>query len=311
VYRDLDAVVARYLRQASGQVMAVHMYEDGALETLTAARELGVRGSYELPIAYWETARRLLQEESIRWPSWRETLLADRDSPAKLERKEKEIRAAEVVVCPSDFVRDSVPPDCRAKCVVAPYAAPHVDLDLCGVQTTNTKGPFRLLFAGSLTQRKGLADLFCAMKMLARSDVELVVMGSAIMPLEFYRRECPGMVYEPPRSHAKVLQLMRTCHVLALPSIVEGRALVQLEAMACGLPVLGTTHGGAADVIINSQTGFLVPPGCPELLAQQIDWMASHRSDVVAMGIRAREMANRCRWDDYAAKVLAALEIGQ
>ena len=54
--------------------------------------------------------------------------------------------------------------------------------------------------------------------------------------------------YEPPRPHHEVLQLMKTCDVLVLPSIVEGRALVQQEAMSCRLPVIATRNAGADDL---------------------------------------------------------------
>src|SRR5260370_34825033 len=84
-------------------------------------------------------------------------------------------------------------------------------------------------------------------------------MGSLLCPLSWYRDRLADFVYEQPRPHGEVLRLMQSCDVFILPSIVEGRALVQQEAMACGLPVIATKNGGADDGFVGTETGFLVP----------------------------------------------------
>src|SRR4029077_10572451 len=138
----------------------------------------------------------------------------------------------------------------------------------------------------------GLADVFAAMKMLDSSQIELVVMGSLSRPLDWYRDQFRNFVYEPPRPHAEVLQLMQTCDALVLPSIVEGRALVQQEAMACGLPLIVTKNAGADDLIVDGETGFLIPIRSPESIAEKIHWCAQNRSHLSGMGIVARRRAS-------------------
>jgi glycosyltransferase involved in cell wall biosynthesis len=163
------------------------------------------------------------------------------------------------------------------------------------------------LFAGALTQRKGLADLFAAMQLLNRRDVELVVMGSLLAPPSFYRRQLASFVYEPPRPHADVLALMRTCDVLALPAIVEGRALVQQEALASGLPLLVTRNAGGADLVEAGRTGFVVPIRAPEALAERIAWFADHRTALTDMRCAARAKATETGWAQYQAQVCDAM----
>ena len=165
----------------------------------------------------------------------------------------------------------------------------------------------RVLFAGALTQRKGLADLFTAMRLVDSRDVELVVMGSLLQPLSWYRTQLSPFTYEAPRPHAEVMRLMQTCDVLVLPSIVEGRALVQQEAMACGLPVIATRNAGADDLIADGETGFLVPIRAPEALAEKISWCAANRATVSGMGIAAQDRAAKMTWRGYGEKVLAAI----
>ncbi len=334
VYRGLDRAVAGKLRTMVGTqpVQSVYAYEDGAHATFVTAKERGIQCCYELPIAYWETCRQLLSEEVQRWPEWEPTLLAARDSDAKLQRKTEELLLADVVICPSQFVYRSLPPPIRnaKRCVIAEFGSPAVPVlglnrggipagfraratqTICESQrlfasaATRPEGraPLRVLFAGAMTQRKGLADVFAAMRLLRRSHVELVVMGSPLLPLEFYRRQFSNFLYEPPRAHGDFLELMQQCDVLVLPSIVEGRALVQQEALSCGLPLIVTANAGGEDLIEAGQTGWLVPTGDPEALAEKLTWFTDHRRELPAMREAARTKAAAYTWERYAQKIL-------
>ncbi len=305
VWQRLDAKAARSLRRERAGV--VYAYEDCARQLFEAARELGARRVYDLPIAYWETAQQLLAEEAERYPEWEPTLGGTRDSQEKLARKTQELELAELVVCPSNFVLESLPAWAREtkQCVVVPFGSPVVEGSYRTHRTDDS--PLRVLFAGALTQRKGLADLFEAMKLIGSAEIELVVMGSLLQPLAWYREQGPRFTYEAPRPHAQVLELMQSCDVFVLPSLVEGRALVQQEAMACGLPLLATKNAGGDDLIIEGETGFLVPIRSPEALAEKISWCANHRKSICGMGIAAQRRAAELTWRGYGEKVLGAI----
>lgn len=310
VYRDLDRRLARALPKLSAQgASAVYCYEDGALATFEAARKLGLARFYELPIAYWETSARLLAEEAERYPAWEPTLVGTRDSPAKLRRKTRELEWAQTVVVPGQFVFDSLPDWARESktCVIAPFGSPTIDLAPDATFAHSESRPLRVLFAGSMTQRKGLADLFAAMKLLGRADIELVVFGSPIAPLEFYRAQGVPFRHEASRPHAQVLALMRSCDLLVLPSIVEGRALVQQEALACGLPLLVTSNAGGQDLIDEGETGWLVPIRAPENIAEKLNWLADNRAVLPAMREYARRKAAHYTWRAYGQIIVAAV----
>jgi glycosyltransferase involved in cell wall biosynthesis len=240
VYQNLDWEVAkRLINKRKNSIDGVYAYEDGALECFTAAKKLGVKCIYELPIAYWETGRNLMQGEALRRPDWEVTLGGGtRDSLAKLERKTKELQLADVVIVSSSFVKDSLPDWAKGKKIImSPFGSPssaETDNPTRLESTRNSNGKLRILFAGSMGQRKGLCDLFEAVNLLQRDDLELVVMGSMLAPMEFYRSKLANFTYEPGRSNEQVLELMRSCDVFCLPSIVEGRALVMQEAMSQG-----------------------------------------------------------------------------
>jgi glycosyltransferase involved in cell wall biosynthesis len=309
VFQDLDAHAARCLRRSGygSMVRGVYAYEDCAAQAFAVARDLGQHRIYELPIAYWETAQRLLREEAERYPDWEPTLEGSRDSAEKLARKTRELELAELVICPSRFVLESLPEQARAqkKCICVAFGSPSVMTD--GGPLRPKTGPLRVLFAGAMTQRKGLADVFAAVRTLNSAQVELVVMGSLVQPLSWYQERSPEFTYEPPRPHLEFLELMRTCNVLLLPSLVEGRALVQQEAMACGLPVIATRNAGADDVIVDGETGFLVPIRAPGEIAAKLDWCLQNRASLAGMGIAAQDRARQFTWQSYGETVAAAV----
>lgn len=309
VYRSLDRKVAAEVK-AGESTTGVYAYEDGALETFRAAKRLGLNCYYDLPIAYWATKGRLMEEEAERYPAWIPTMSGGTgDSAEKLQRKTEELELADAVVGPGSFVMDSLPDWADTKHrIVAPFGSPAIPAGHRAKQANTKDRPLRVLFAGSLTQRKGLADLFEAMRLLDTDAVELVVLGGLRVPLEFYRKEYPAFTYEPTRPHADVLSLMADCDVFCLPSIVEGRALVMQEAMSQGLPIIITPNTGGGDLVIPDETGFLVPIRSPAAIARSIQWFVDHRDELPRMGEAARRHAATYTWRAYGDAVVAGIE---
>ncbi|QIF02925.1 glycosyltransferase family 4 protein [Roseimicrobium sp. ORNL1] len=319
VYQDLDYCVSRkiladFRRNAIQEPSWVYAYEDGALQSFQAAEEAGIKRAYELPIAYWETSRKLLEMEAQRWPEWAGTLVGTVDSPAKLQRKTQELELADVIVVPSQFVRRTLPDSLKEtqRIVVAEFGSPAIEAtapDAEEIPRRRKSGKLRVLFAGSLSQRKGLADLFEAMRVLRRSDVELLLMGSPVESLAFYRAQNVPFTLEETRPHRQVLELMRSCDVLVLPSIVEGRALVQQEALACGLPLIITPNTGGEDLVREGETGFVVPIRAPQAIAEKIAWFADNRGNLESMRSSCADVARACTWERYAGIILESLGI--
>ena len=158
VYQNFDRIVSQQLGKTS-KLRGVYCYEDGALETVREAKRRGITCIYDLPIAYWETARILLQEEAARYPEWEPTLVGTRDSAEKCARKDEELELADAIICPSQFVKDSLPAlALEAKPVyVIPFGSPKVESLM--QKRKDAKGhngeKLKVLFAGSMSQRKG------------------------------------------------------------------------------------------------------------------------------------------------------------
>ena len=310
-YKKFDRYVASALSEYNkdSDNRGVYAYEDGALETFIAAKKLGVKCIYDLPIAYWETGRMLMQEEAVRLPEWAPTLGGGiTDTQQKLDRKAQELELADMVVLASDFVKNSLPLSAsRKKLVMAPFGTPIIGDTKAREYVKDSNKPLRVLFVGSMGQRKGLGDLFAAMKLLKTDAVELIVMGSIQAPLAFYRQQYQNFTYEPGRPHAEVLELMQTCDVFCLPSIVEGRALVMQEAMSQRLPLIITPNTGGEDLVIEGETGFLVPIRSPETIAEKITWFLDNRSEIPRMGRNAQLHAKTYTWEKYGQQIVSGI----
>ena len=97
------------------------------------------------------------------------------------------------------------------------------------------------------------------------------ILGQTSMPMEFYRKQFSEFEYYPPLcTNSKVREIMQQHDALVLPSIVEGRALVQQEALSCGLPIIVTPNAGGEDLVEEGITGHLVPIRSPEKIAETI-----------------------------------------
>jgi glycosyltransferase involved in cell wall biosynthesis len=302
-YLALDKKVSSKLTKLDTQVL--HAYEDGAYYSFKRAKELGIQCSYELPIAHWATVRRLLAEEAERYPQWEPTLESTREPEEKLFRKEEELRMADRITCPSQFVLDSIPSEIKQKtpCQISPFGSPKSDPP-SKEMVTNSSNCLKLLFVGSMSQRKGLADLFEAMKLVKKEPVTLSVLGQPSLPLEFYRKQFSDFQYFPPCSNQKVREIMMKHDILVLPSIVEGRALVQQEALSCGLSIIATRNSGGEDLVEEGLTGHLAPIRSPEKLAQCIVKNLEEINSLKEKKVECLKKAKQYSWEEYASKII-------
>jgi glycosyltransferase involved in cell wall biosynthesis len=301
-YQALDNKVSRELSNLTSKIL--HAYEDGCSSSFYRAKEHGMQCSYELPIAHWATVRRLLAEEAERYPEWEPTLESTREPEEKLFQKEEELRLADRITCPSHFVLDSIPLEIRQKtpCQISPFGSP--PCEPVEFQRSPKNDTLKLLFVGSMSQRKGLADLFEAMKLLKREPISLSILGQPSMPVEFYRKQFAEFTYFPPCSNQKVRKIMKVHDALVLPSIVEGRALVQQEALSCGLPIIVTPNAGGEDLVEEGLTGHLVPIRSPEKIAEAILAMIERKNPLEKIPKLCQEKSTQYTWAKYAQNII-------
>jgi glycosyltransferase involved in cell wall biosynthesis len=302
VFRSLDQWVAGNLHTlADGSVL--YAYEDGALASFQRAKDLGIHCAYDLPIAHWKLRKTLYEAEAERYPEWAETIRGLSDSNAKLERKSQETRLADCIICPSRFVAESIPKEESSpnRVHIVPFGSPPSQPG--NYRINEETHPLSVLFVASLSQRKGLADIFSAFKTIPKGSAKLSIIGSLQKPIEFYRQQYSGFDYLGTMPRARVLEQMRSADVLVLPSLAEGRALVIQEALSQGLPCIITPNTGADDLIDEGKNGFVVPIRRPDVLAEKLQWFCENRSVIPEMKNLASKGVEHFTWKRYGKAI--------
>jgi starch synthase len=178
--------------------------------------------------------------------------------------------------------------------------------------------PFKptVVYVGRITRQKGLPVLLRAAELLAE-DVQLVLcagqadteeISSEVTTLvEHLRATRSGVIWlNGMLPKIEIIQILSHATVFACPSLYEPLGIVNLEAMACGTAVVGSDVGGIPEVVADSQTGLLVPPGDPVILAEAISSLVSDPARAAAMGQLGRQrVAAEFSWPSIAAQTAA------
>ncbi|PWT86452.1 MAG: glycosyl transferase family 1 [Acidobacteria bacterium] len=306
VYRGMDRAVAARLRQLKG-VQAVYAYEDGAVETFRSAKTLGITTIYELPIGYWRPYRELMEEEAAREPAWASTLPGNIDSSAKLARKDEELALADQIIVPSRFVRESLSKAgaLSVPISVVPYGASRATRIKKEPRPRDAK--LRVIFVGALTQRKGISYLFRAIDQVG-PRVELTVIGRRVGNCRILDRALAAHRWIPSLPHPDVLREISRHDVMVFPSLFEGSALVVLEAMSVGVPVITTPNGGAPDFVSNASDAFLVPIRNVEAIVEKLEWLLEDRERLCLMARAAQSKADQYSWKRYREQIASVIQ---
>jgi glycosyltransferase involved in cell wall biosynthesis len=97
--------------------------------------------------------------------------------------------------------------------------------------------------------------------------------------------------------------------VFACPSIYEPFGIINLEAMACETPVVACAVGGIKEVVVDGETGFLVPPQDPDRLAAALSKVLDDPDLAARMGRAGRaRVLEHFTWDRIAEKTVAMYE---
>lgn len=226
--------------------------------------------------------------------------------PRIIEKELKEYEEADYISVPSLYVKRSfleqgIP---EGKIIHTPYG-----VDTSAFYPAPKKdGVFRVVFAGGMTLRKGVHYLLQAFAELNLPDAELWLIGAMNPEMEpFFRKYSGSFKYLGHVPQIKLREYYSEASVFVMPSIEEGLALVQPQAMACGLPVIATTNTGGEDIIRNGQDGFIIPIRDVVALKEKILYMYENPEERELMGKSARERVSAgFTWHDYGERIAAA-----
>ncbi|HEV8595810.1 MAG TPA: glycogen synthase, partial [Thermoplasmata archaeon] len=171
--------------------------------------------------------------------------------------------------------------------------------------------PF-VFFCGRLSRQKGIFDLLAAMDHVPDGTQLVLATGKPDTPelLGELKALIAGrknvvwiheMLEDP-----DLVNLYNEAAVFACPSIYEPFGIINLEAMACETPVVACAVGGIKEVVVDGETGFLVPPQAPEKLGRAITKVLEDEELAAKMGRAGRKrVLEQFTWDRIAEKTLA------
>ncbi|MCW6038108.1 glycosyltransferase family 4 protein [Spirulina subsalsa FACHB-351] len=303
VYAVLDRKVAQnHLNNLNG----VYAYEDGAASTFSEAKKRGVQCFYDLPIVHYRHSQTLQQQEVEQFPQLAPALQSLQESPEKLARKDQEIALADLIFVPSTIVKQSLinVGVTTEKIIVLPFGSPH-DYFLPQPKLDST---FRALFVGRVGPRKGVHYLLQAWQDLNLPDAELSLIGFNEFPPNWLSPYQEIFHYIPSIPHHLLAQYYTQASVFVFPSLIEGLALVLLEAMSCGIPIITTPNSGGSDIITDGVEGFIIPSRDINALQDKLEWCYRHPDTLQEMGIAARQKAESLNWGVYREGLMKAIQ---
>ena len=169
-----------------------------------------------------------------------------------------------------------------------------------------------LVFASMDFEGKGLRSIIRALPLARDRETRLLVLGTG--PVERFRRFARGLGVEQrvifAGRHGSIERCYGAGDLFVLPTIYEPFPNVNLEAMACGLPVLTTATHGGADLIVHGENGYLVPDS--ECIREMSDCLDHHfslpKSKHEAMSVQCRSTAEHLTMEENVRQTLEVFE---
>jgi starch synthase len=213
----------------------------------------------------------LAEEEHLRWG----VIEGSQDDPRDLAREETIYETADALTVPSThsrrtYIDRGISPE---KIHVLPYG---VLLDRFQKVADPPSDRFEVLYVGRIDLAKGFPYLLEAFAQLRIPNKHLTVIGGVQPAIRDVLATLPqdSVTFAGTMPQTELKQWMSRSHVMVMPSLDEGMALVQGQALACGCPVIATTHSGAEDLFTDGVEGFIVPIRDPRALTDRMQRLA-------------------------------------
>jgi len=214
-----------------------------------------------------QTEKEIVLEEADNWPDWADEVPVLHDPYQERRAAERELASAIVVNSEWSkqcFLEQGVPDE---KLEVVPLAYEP------NVYQNHTRGisparELRVLWLGSVILRKGIQYLIAAARQLKTAPITLDVVGPIGITEEAVASAPENVNFHGPVPGDKVSNYYKSADLFVLPTLSDGFAITQLEAMAHGLPVIATPNCGR--VVTDGVDGRIVPPRNAEALADTI-----------------------------------------
>ena len=287
----------RFVAARLGDCDIFHAMSGSALRSGRVAKKRGAKYICDRASSHIRFQNEILQEEYER-----QGLNFPGIDPRVIDAEEAEYDLADAITVPSQFTRDTFLGKgiSEKKVNLVPYG---VELARFHPVSSPPSNEFRVLFAGSVSIRKGIGYLLEAYDRLNHPGKRLVLAGGVQTGIEHLigrMRAREDVIFTGHLPQEKLIKIMSESHVLVLPSVEEGLAYVQAQAMACGCPVIASTNTGARDLFDDGVEGFIVPIRSSDAIAQSLQKLADDPQLRASMSRRSLARVSALGgWDRY------------
>ena len=298
-----DSVAARRIPEGTDLFTG---FASSSLFSLHRAKVLGAVALLERSSTHIEHQHQVMLDEYARFGIAHEPLV----SPRVVERELREYASADYIVNPAAHVRKTFVDRGfdPARLITIPFG---VDVEEFPKGPVNEEGTFRILQVGTVSLRKGIPYLLQAFHELDLPDAELWLVGHMTDEMKpFMKKYDNGRVfYKGTYPQSELFKIYAQGTVKVMASIEEGLALVQPQAMSCGLPLICTTSTGGDEIVRDGVDGFVIAPRDVEALKDRLTLLYEDRSRCAEMGhAAAARVRDAFTWKHYGDKAVAAYQ---
>ncbi len=269
-----------------------------SLHTMRRARALGA-----ITIIQRGSAHIIYQRDILRQEYEKLGLAPDLPADKIVEKELQEYEEADYIEVLSSFARRTF----QEKGIPAEriiQSTPGVDLSLFR-PIPKEDDIFRIIYAGRISIQKGIHYLLQAFSELRLSRSEVWLIGGITDSIKpFLKKYAGNYTWLGHKPEKELYRYYSQGSVFVIPTLQEGLAMVQVQAMACGLPIICTTNSGGEDIIEDGKEGFIIPVCDLDALKERLVFLYQNREVCAEMGRAARRKANdKFSWDDYGEVV--------
>lgn len=291
--RKHDEWVAKAIRKREFDLFIG--YEMSSLESFKVAKLKGAITVLDLAQIHYKE----IEELAMRHPSLSHLIIdAFRKSINKI--KEEEYHMADHILTISSFAHHSM----------LKYGIPAQKLEVINLGFNENlfqykpkilkTDHFNLLFVGAIIKRKGIVELHQALNELAQEKdfkFQLTLIGG--MNDDIFQDHLYDLKHYPFMHHEEIVQQYQDADLFIFPSLLDSWAMVVLESMACGTPVIITENTGAKDAVIKYGGGMLVEAGDVSDLKKAILNYFTNPAKIIKDSNDAKNAVKSHTWNNY------------
>lgn len=294
--------VATYLKKQKN-IDAVYGFPFGSEPIFNEARKHDIKCIYEQTTGYYKSLKKITDTEKTNNPDWAKTITIYEEPQEILDKLDRELSMADVIIVASSYIKKTLTAYGynEDKIKIIPYGYPPIAPKKQRERCSSEK--LKLLFAGNISQLKGLSYLFKSLEGL-EDKVELTLVGSKTNNLSTEMNAALAKYnYLGPLSHELLLKEMHKADILIFPSLCDGYGMVVTEAMSQGTPVIASENSCGPDFIKHGINGWLVPIQNSEAIRKIIVEILSEPASLKQIGENALADAAQRPWSVYEKEV--------